>query len=177
MNKPNNKRRRNSQTKIEKAFVTLIQDKEINQIHVTEIIKIAKVNRSTFYANYMDIYDLADKISHNVINEVKKLYHEEIKNQYNSNDYLKLFKHIKNNQLFYKTLFKLGVENKISNLLYDNYLAQTMYQDKFIDYHITFFKAGLNAIIKKWLNNNCQESPEEIFSILKSEYEKKVNKK
>ena len=46
-----------------------------------------------------------------------------------------------------------------------------------IDYHMEFFKAGLNAIIKKWLNNGCKESPKEIESILKSEYSNKNNTK
>ena len=49
-------------------------------------------------------------------------------------------------------------------------LAAKYYDNKHIDYHIEFFKAGFNAIIKKWLNNNCKESPEEIHEILMSEY-------
>ena len=44
-----------------------------------------------------------------------------------------------------------------------------LYNDQFIDYHIEFFMAGLNAIIKKWLQNGCQESPEEINAILKAD--------
>ena len=36
-----------------------------------------------------------------------------------------------------------------------------------------FFRAGLNAIIKKWLKNGCHESPEEIDLILKEEYKNK----
>ncbi len=32
---------------------------------------------------------------------------------------------------------------------------------------------GLNAIIKKWLNNGCKENPEEINQILKDEYKNK----
>ena len=45
-----------------------------------------------------------------------------------------------------------------------------MYDNKYVDYHIEFFRAGLNAIIKKWLNNGCLESPEEINRILQDEY-------
>lgn len=37
-------------------------------------------------------------------------------------------------------------------------------------YHIEFSKSGLNSIIKLWLINGCKESPEEIDSIIKSEY-------
>ena len=48
-----------------------------------------------------------------------------------------------------------------------------MYSPDNIDYHIEFFKAGLNAIILKWLNNGCIESPEEINEIIKTEYKQK----
>ena len=41
-----------------------------------------------------------------------------------------------------------------------------------IKYHVTFFKHGLNAIIQKWLNNDCKETPEEMLEIIKSEYKK-----
>ncbi len=77
MNKPNNKRRKESQEKIEKVFLNLIQAKEINEISVTEICKLAKINRSTFYANYLDVYNLSDKIVEKIINNVYHLYDEE----------------------------------------------------------------------------------------------------
>lgn len=55
MNVKNNKRRRESQDKIEKAFVELLQTREIKEITVSDIIKLTGLNRSTFYANYIDI--------------------------------------------------------------------------------------------------------------------------
>ncbi|MBP3692176.1 MAG: TetR/AcrR family transcriptional regulator, partial [Clostridia bacterium] len=62
MNTKNNKRRRQSQEKIEKAFIELLQTKELKEITVSDICKITGLNRSTFYANYLDVYDLADKL-------------------------------------------------------------------------------------------------------------------
>ena len=62
MNVKNNKRRKESRAKIEAVFLDLIQDKELNQISVSEICKKSGLNRTTFYANYVDIYDLADNI-------------------------------------------------------------------------------------------------------------------
>ena len=44
---------------------------------------------------------------------------------------------------------------------------------KYSEYHITFFRAGINAVIQKWLNNGCKESPEEIEKIIKDEYTKR----
>lgn len=173
MNTPNNKRRKNSQEKIERAFVHFLQTKEINEISVTDICKEAKLNRSTFYANYLDVYDLAEKIVKKIENDVFMLYQEERKTKNNTNDFLKLFRHIKENQIFYKTYFKLNRDKHFIIQQYDTNLSKLMYEDKFIDYHIEFFMAGLNAIVKKWLNNDCKESPEEIDHILKSEYQSK----
>ncbi len=175
MNTPNNKRRKETRDRISKVFITLLQAKEITEISVTDICKLAKINRSTFYVNYLDIYDLADKIGQELEQEVSFLYQEEKDNKNNSNDFLKLFKHIKDNQIFYNTYFKLKMDQNFIIKEYDYNLSKELYDDKYIDYHMEFFKAGLNAIIKKWLDNGCQESPEEIEYILKSEYRNKNN--
>ena len=174
MNIANNKRKKESQLKFEKAFAELIQKKELNQISVTEICKLTHLNRTTFYANYLDIDDLADKFREKLENDMKEVYKEEREKAHNSNDFLKLFKHIKENQLFYKTYFKLNVK-ELPITEYDYNLANILFQDKYIDYHIEFFKAGLNAIILKWLNNDCKESPETINEIITSEYKSKSN--
>lgn len=173
MNIQNNKRRRDSQNKIEKIFVELIQSKEINEISVTDICKRANLNRSTFYANYVDIYDLADKVSKKLESEVYSLYKEERNNNINSNDFLKLFKHIKENQIFYRTYFKLEMDKYFIIKEWDTNLSKSIYDDKYIDYHIEFFMSGFNAVVKKWLYNGCRETPEEIESIIKEEYKNK----
>lgn len=175
MNTPNNKRKKASQEKIEKVFVELIQTKEINEISVTDICKRTGLNRSTFYANYLDVYDLVDKIREKLEMEVANLYKEERENNYNSNDFLKLFKNIQENQIFYKTYFKLNMDQntKLSQYEYDSHLSRLIYNDKHIEYHIEFFMAGFNAIIKKWLYNGCKETPEEMNEIIISEYKNK----
>ena len=175
MNTPNNKRRKETRDKISKVFITLLQAKEISEISVTDICKLAKINRSTFYVNYLDIYDLADKIGQDLEQDVFSLYQEERDTNHNSNNFLKLFKHIKDNQIFYKTYFKLKMDQNFIIKDYDYHLSKELYDDKCIDYHMEFFKAGLNAIIKKWLDEGCKETPEEIEYILKSEYESKNN--
>lgn len=175
MNTLNNKRKKDSRKRIEKAFIELIQNKEINEISITDLVKKAKLNRSTFYVNYIDIYDLADKIREKMFQDLLDLYKEEAIKQEHSYNYLKLFEHIKDNQIYYNTMFKLNFD--FMNY-YDNYLdkedAIKYYgTTKNMDYHIEFFKAGISSIIKKWLSNGCKESPEEMIEIIKSEYKGK----
>ena len=173
MNTPNNRRRKASQARMEMAFVQLLQSRELNKISVTDLCKLAQVNRTTFYANYLDIYDLADTVQKKLEEEVAQLYREEREQKYNSNDFLKLFRHIYENQIFYQTYFKLGIDGRFQITEYDIHQAAAYYDKQHIEYHIEFFRNGLNAVIKKWLQNGCQETPEEICSIISAEYTSK----
>lgn len=169
MNVKNNKRRRESQEKLEKAFIELLQTHQINDITVSDLIKVTGLNRSTFYANYLDIFDLADKTR-------EKLEHD-FSNLFADYDYfnersgaLKMFRHIKENQLFYRTYFKLCYDDKHLITNCDPHRAEMEHVSENLRYHIEFFRNGLNAIIKLWLAGGCKESPEEMAEVLKMEY-------
>ncbi len=171
MNTKNNRRRRSSCNKIEGAFLELIQGKEINQITVAEICKNTGLNRSTFYANFQDVYDLADKIREKLEQEVSELYENDLASS--GMDYLKLFTHIRDNQLFYNTYFKLGFDS--CYIVDTDQLGEgkKAFPEEVLRYHIEFHRAGLNAIIKMWLRSGCTEPPETMVQILKSEYERR----
>lgn len=169
MNVTNNKRRRESQEKIEKAFVELLQTRQMGEITVSDIIKNTGLNRSTFYANYLDIFDLADKTRQRLETDFGNLFADY--DYFNERTgALKMFTHIKENQLFYNTYFKLCHDDKHLISVYDAKRAEKEHIDSNIKYHIEFFRNGLNAIIKLWLAGGCQESPEEMAEVLKAEY-------
>ena len=169
MNVKNNKRRRESQEKIEKAFIELLQTREIKDITVSDIIKVTELNRSTFYANYMDIFDLADKTREKLEADFSNLFSD-----YNymseHSGALRMFTHIKENQIFYKTYFKLCYDDKHLISIYDVNRAEKEQIGDNLKYHIEFFRNGLNAIIRLWLADGCQESPEEMAEVIKKEY-------
>lgn len=169
MNIKNNKRRKDSQERIEKTFVELLQTRDVRDITVSDIIKTAGLNRSTFYANYLDIFDLADK--------TRQKLEQDFSNLFADYDYfnersgaLTMFRHIKENQLFYKTYFKLCYDTNHLISIYDPDRAEQEHISANIKYHIEFFRNGLNAIIKLWLAGGCKESPEEMADVLKTEY-------
>ncbi len=172
MNIANNKRRKESQEKIEKVFVRLIQKKNIDEISVSTICEMAGVNRSTFYANYIDIYDLVEKVKAKMADDFAE-FQTSNNSKHDPNGYLNLFTYIKENQIFFKTYFKLESISITPVNVYNVDLAEKYYKNKYIDYHIEFFKAGLNAIIKKWLNSGCRETPKEMVEIIMTEYQNK----
>lgn len=169
MNTKNNKRRRESVEKIKKALVQLLQEKELKEISVTDICGLTQLNRSTFYANFLDIYDLADKLRGDLETEFSALFadYDYFNEQSGA---LKMFAHIKENQLFYLTYFKLCYDEAHKISVYDPRRAKKAHIDRNVDYHIEFFRAGINAIIKMWLEAGCVESPEEMEEVLKLEY-------
>ena len=44
------------------SFISLLKQKPIDKISVTELCQAANVNRGSFYAHYADVYDLLDQI-------------------------------------------------------------------------------------------------------------------
>lgn len=168
MNVKNNKRRRDSQEKIERVFIELLQTREIQEITVSDLIKATGLNRSTFYANYMDIFDLADKTREKLENDFSNLF-ADYDDMTEHSGALRMFTHIRDNQIFYKTYFKLCYDDKFLISVYDVKRAEKERISN-LKYHIEFFRNGLNAIIRLWLAEGCQETPEEMAEVLKQEY-------
>ena len=170
MNTKNNRRRRESMRKFEQVLVELLQTKELNEVRVSDLCKLTGLNRSTFYANYEDIYALADQLREKLELEVAALDGSDDLQGFTSNNYLRLFQLIAQNQDLYQTYFKLGYDEQYRIWQYDTQLAEKYFDNRFISYHMEFFKSGLTKIIKMWLEKGCRETPEEMFEIIKSEY-------
>ena len=52
---------------IKQAFGELLHEKELSKITVTDIVERANISRGTFYAHYLDVYDLYTAIQNNVL--------------------------------------------------------------------------------------------------------------
>lgn len=55
---------------IKSAFLELRRKKSIEKITVTELSKLAQINKATFYLHYSDIYSLAEDIEDEVIDDI-----------------------------------------------------------------------------------------------------------
>ena len=60
-----------SRQMIKKAFAEMLNEKDITKITVTDIVEKAGVSRGTFYAHYMDVYDLYNAIQSNMMEAVR----------------------------------------------------------------------------------------------------------
>ena len=63
-----------SRRMIRKAFLELIREKELEKVTVTEIVKRADLNRSTFYAHYPDIRGVVDELQEEIFARIFALF-------------------------------------------------------------------------------------------------------
>ena len=55
---------------IKETTLSLLKEKDISKITISEICTLADINRATFYRYYLDIYDLLEKIEEEFILEL-----------------------------------------------------------------------------------------------------------
>lgn len=170
MNKHNNKRRQDTVRRIENVFLEYLENQDISQINVSHLCEKAKINRGTFYANFTDIYNLADTVLQQLEQEVGNLLERDIRKEYSETDFEKLFEHIEDNQNLYRAYFKLGTISRLDLKAFHVPVQELDFEPETIDYHITFFKNGFNALVRKWLDGGCKETPQQMQKILLREY-------
>jgi AcrR family transcriptional regulator len=93
---------------INKAFLELFSEKELEQITINDIADLANVNRGTVYLHYIDKYDLLDKI---IEDHLSKLISFCSVNEINQevtmviSDLQPVFVYFEENFLFFSALF------------------------------------------------------------------------
>lgn len=175
MNIKNNLRYKVSSEKIETAFLTLILNHRYEEINISQICKQAGVNRSTFYCHYNDINDLIIKIEGKFAKGMASIFNYG-KRQTNQ-AFVEMFSFVKENKFFYKAFLNIPyitlAETNIKVEVLEN-IGKDIQIDKpknmEIFYRASFFGAGIKEMCRLWLENDCQESPEEMASFLLEEY-------
>ena len=147
MNTKNNQRHQNTIADIEAAFVSLLKEKELKDISVSELCEKAEISRSTFYDNYADTFALANAYAEKIEKSVAEQPHT-------NGEFAWIFDYIKSNADVFEIYFKLGMSKKSA------------------DYKTLFFRNGVYAVAKMWFEGGCVEPPEQMGEIIKREYKK-----
>lgn len=179
MNTKNNRRSRETDEAIIRAAfeAMLMGGKQISKITVREICERAGVNRSTFYAHYMDVYDLFEKVEMQMAQMCSKRI---MAAQGFRGIMEECFRFILEYKEFYQIYF--SEVNKFSHLiemmavpfreqlgtLHSTDLGHGIEDEA--AYHFRFFTAGVGALLAYWLERNCKETPGELCGILVRQY-------
>lgn len=161
---------------IKETLITLLNEKEINKITVSEICKIADINRATFYRYYLDVYDLLDKIKEAFVNELLIVSNNQ--DDYTISSFVKdLLTVFLDNKELVKVLF-----NKKSDIYFLNDILEVAFErcknkwemsasglsTENIEYASIFIFNGALGIINYWVQNNFEKSIDEVCNIIES---------
>ena len=174
-------------TKMDEAFLRLLEKKDISYITVKEICETAGVNRSTFYLHYETISDLLSE-SVNYLNDQFLAYMKKDKEAVVSR-----LQKCSLNELFlvtteyltpylgyikeYKKIFRTAIENaavleleksydKMFCYVFTPILERYEVPEKDRTYIMAFYIRGLMAIITEWLKTDCKDSIEYIITVI-----------
>lgn len=172
---------------MDKALITLLEEKDFDYITVKEICERAGVNRSTFYLHYETLGDiLAETINYYNEEFVKRFYKktnrfiEEIETVpleeliLVNSDYLTPYlEFIREHMSVYRASFRNPVcmeadkkFEKISKFVLAPIMNRFGVPEEEQIYRIKFYIQGCNAVIREWINRDCKDSIEYIEKII-----------
>lgn len=163
-----------SRRMIREAFLELVKEKDINKITVTDIVKKADLNRSTFYAHYADVRAILEEIENEVIDKMLEILKKfEFKNFFNNPTplLLEVSRFIERNQEIYKILLNApGSEIFLKKLkhvfaqymLSDTDIPEYLKDSKMVNLRISYFAGGLIHMYSEWFDGNLDCSLNDI---------------
>ena len=157
-----------SKKMIKEAFFGLLKEKDYNKITVTDIVNKADLNRSTFYAHYLDVRAITEEFENEVIEKMMDLLKKfEFKNFFNNptplllevsrflesheNEYRTLLK-INDAETFLKKLRDIFAEYMKSDSDIPNYLNDS----KMINLRISYFSGGIINMYQDYFNGKLK---------------------
>ncbi|MGN0491801.1 TetR/AcrR family transcriptional regulator [Ruminococcus sp.] len=175
MNTKNNKRYAEMDIKMKSAVLELMKNNEIEKITVKKICETAKVNRSTFYAHYIDVFDLIEQMDEFLSKELMSGYDSSTK-LFAEGSFILFLKHIKKYNYFYRISLSQKMSFPLKRGFYTlwewivkpNCIENGISDEDEIMYYFVYFEAGLTLVLKRWLDNECKESEEKIEQILRN---------
>ncbi len=158
---------------IQQSLLELLEKKHLSQVTVKEVCERAEINRSTFYRNYLDIFDVYEQMEEELVSSAfEKMEIEEGR--------YKMLELIYENRTFYKEFFASRLESRyIKGIIEKMYEEMKAYLIKNGTYDEKQFKIlyrynyyGAIGVIREWLLEDCPEEPREFGDILYGVVEK-----
>ena len=163
---------------IRTALLELLQEKKFEKITVTDIVKRADINRSTFYAHYPDVMGLLEELLEETVNSSIDLVSGIDMLQFLEEPMPVLEKLItigEENMEIYKLLgrsdFAMRQVEKMKTVLVENAVGAVNIPEHIrnsgtFNIHMHFFVGGILNVYQQWILGSLDSSPDEIMKHL-----------
>ena len=162
---------------IYKAFVELLNEKDVNQITITDIAKKANINRKTFYNYYSDAYEVMEEIENLTVEAfINNMGTVEFTNMadFLTEIFIKFTETVNKDLEFFNLLFKTNNRSflivKIVEALKE-YVQKRIEESNELDMRrfevvSNSYLSGVLSVYMNWFMNNYDQSIEEISALL-----------
>lgn len=186
INNKDDRRVKRTKKSIREAFLSLLEQKDYDQITVTDIIEKADYNRATFYRHYHDKAELVDEIVEQQIELLIEAILQPLKNKKTVNiqslkpEEITLFNHVMEEIEFYKLWHKFKTIPNVTNKFIDalkhlhsnNIELMTSVENIDKNVYTEFYVYGIVGILFTWIENDFREPPsfmaEQLWNVLSS---------
>lgn len=155
------------------AYLELLQKSPENKITVTEICKIAEINRCTFYLHYVDapkvLEEIEDEVYDKYVKYIQVAYRDEINSSYM---FLNFFKSLKNDPV-YSVVLKRGSLKRVieracdyaKTLIIEHCMETSQLTRREAELYAIFQINGCSAVCFEWLNCDDETIEKENFFV------------
>lgn len=173
---------------IRQAFSSLIKEKPIEEITVSELSEKADIDRRTFYLHYSAIIDITTEIENEAVAELNALVAQ------NTNCDLALFieclnQILLNNFDYYQCItstlsyyrFQKECAKILKTALTRTFFSQSGLPAETFDFYAEYVTAGIMAVYIKWVNSDqkcsIEELSETVLSAVRESWQQITGKK
>ena len=168
------------------ALLTLLKNKPLEAISISEICRIAKVNRGTFYLHYAQVGDLFEEYFKEIMDDLANSYQEPYRhvtklNPKNLNpSTIRIFHHVEKYKEYYRIILSKNVPLTYYYLLLEEVkrlltgtISKNYYIEEGIDsnFHTSYAANAMLGLIIQWYNDDFQQKAsylnEQLVKILK----------
>lgn len=163
-----------TRNKICEAFWILHEKEQINKVYVSDIIKIAGVNRATFYRYYHDIYQIREEKETQIISYLKEHLEECLKNgmdQDMPNLLQEICRFYKTESYYLRILmgkygdvsFVHSLKRELSDTISKHIPIKSMSSKNQMAF--AFARGGIFELLQEWILEKSEVPIEEIYQI------------
>lgn len=176
----NDRRVKKTKQNIRDSFFRLLKEKPTEKITVSDIIREADINRSTFYFYYDDIFDMIERINNEIFDDFSK---EIVSTSFKFTDYEDYKNYIERYLTFCKENIEIcnfittnGCNNDLANRIRKSIEAvipnsATAFSESSAEYYLTTFAiSGILYTILEWIDKGMQVAPCEMAQFLTDTY-------
>ena len=148
------------------SVLKLLQEKDLNNISITEICDEAAIGRTSFYRNFTSKEDVVQKYIRDLLKEWEEAYDAE-KTDSAARLYGNFFHHLKEHADF----FFLLKERNLLHLFLETYMeinGAKPEDENMLAYTKAFIAYGTYGWIEEWISRGMQESAERMTEMLSS---------